>query len=234
MPKNEVATVASLTNLPTTARRTDLAKFSSGTEYLSRMQLIAVGSKYVAKGKIVGGNYGIPGSDDEIIDLGSTVDLLPLAVRDKALDTSGEKPIATFDCDSDLFQDIVEKSKIQNSGCLHGASFLVLERNTGRLLEFFLGNASGRYVSEKMDAFLAIDDARAGELGVEPREPIPVTFSSELREGKYTYWVPVLNECSTPFDTIPEMDVILKEVERFVTETAEDVPEVVATGSRNR
>src|SRR5690606_2623910 len=100
--------------------------------------------------------------------------------RDKAMDLSGEKPIAVFDPDDPLFQDIVERSDIKDSGCVFGPSFLVYERTTNRFLELFLGNKSGRYEAGKMAAFLPISEAEAAAHGVKPREPQACTLTSEL------------------------------------------------------
>ena len=57
------------------------------------------------KGLIPQGHYGIPESDEEIIDLGPSVDLFPLARRPKAIDmTDMEALVISYDMESDGVQ----------------------------------------------------------------------------------------------------------------------------------
>ena len=65
---------------------TELAELTKGTDFLQRMQLVTKG-KYVDTQKIQPGRYGVPQpGGEEIVDLGESVDIFPLAVRPKALD----------------------------------------------------------------------------------------------------------------------------------------------------
>ena len=229
--KNEL-TVASLTSLATTATAVDLSAYATG-DYLSRLQLINGQSKLVGKGLIDAGHFGIP-SSDAVEDLGETVDILPLAVREKAMDLSGEVPIAVFDPASELYQDIVDRSAIKDSSCVYGPSFLVLERSTGRFLELFMGNKSGRFEADNMSAYLPISEDKAKEFGVEPRGPQPCTLTTEyIERPKHAWHVIKIGKCSTPFTELPDIDAIVKEVADFVTPEA-DVPEVAETSGRSR
>lgn len=229
-------TAASLTSLPTTQKQVNLADFGGGGGFLGRLTLIASQSKLVAQGKIQAGHFGIPGAGDTVEDLGETVDILPLASRVKAMDISGEQPVAVFDPDSDLFKDIVTRAETRDSGCVFGPSFLVFERNTGRFLELFLGNASGRYEAPKMGEFLPINEQQAAEFGVKARGPQPCTVSADFVErGNKAWYAPKITRCSTPINNLPPIEQIIDEVTKFVNEgTEEATPEVAKTTGRKR
>lgn len=226
-------TVASLTNLPTAKHTVDLTQYGTGGEFLGRLQLVNSQSKYVGLNKIQAGHYGIPGQEDSIEDLGPVVDIIPFAVRDKAMDLSGESPIAVFDPEDPFYQDIVERSSEKDSGCMFGPSFLVFERNSGKFLELYLGNKSGRYEAGKMAAFLPISEEQAAEYGVEPRGPQPCTLTAEfIQRPRQAWYAPKIGKCSTPFDNLPPTEEIVAEVTKFVTEQSSDtVPEVAETAT---
>ena len=87
MSDNTALVPVNLEQLPSTQIGGDdlYAELAKGGDYLGRMQLYTKG-KAVNKGLIPPGHYGIPERDDEIIDLGTTVDIIPLARRPKAID----------------------------------------------------------------------------------------------------------------------------------------------------
>lgn len=231
--KNEM-TVASLTSLPVTKKAVDLTSYGSGGGFLKRLQLINSQSKVVAKGLIAPGRYAIVEGEDNVLDLGDTVDVLPFAVRDKAMDMSGEKPIVCYDVDSDLYKDIMERSDVKDSHCVFGPSFLILERTTGRFLEFYLGNKSGRISAEAMSNFLPISEAQATEFGLEAREPLQTTLSGEfIEKPKFSWYAAKIGACSTPFAELPPIEEIFAEVEKFVN-PEEAATEVATTGGRTR
>lgn len=116
-----------LDQLPSTQLGTDdqFAELAKGGDYLGRMQLYTK-SKANMKGLIPQGHYGIPESDDSIIDLGESVDLLPLARRPKAIDmTDMEALVISYDMESEEFKRIAAKSTESDSHCQYGPSFLV-------------------------------------------------------------------------------------------------------------
>jgi len=231
-------TLAGLTNLPVSkVATTSLTEYKTSGDFLSRLQLINPQSKYVALSKIPAGNYGIPSPNDEIQDMGGTVDIIPLAVRDKAMDLSDPgNPIAVFDPNTDLYQDICMRSDIKDSGCVFGPSLLVFERSSERFLELYLGNKSGRFVAGDFEQFLPISEAQAEEFGIESRGPLTCTLGSQFMERPRQAWyAPTVGPCSTPFQTLPTVEDIVEEVAKFVSEgEAKDTPQVAETGGRSR
>ena len=228
MSNNTAMVPVNLEQLPSTQIGTDdqFAELAKGGDYIGRMQLFTK-SKANMKGLIPSGHYGIPESDEEIIDLGPTVDLLPLARRPKAIDmTDMEALTISYDMESEEFKRIAAKSAESDSHCQYGPSFLVFERSTKRFLEFFCGNKSSRIEAKKLFPFLPLSqadiDAKAengnavGDL--KPHGPIPVTLKTKVAENRKGTWhVPVVVMCASPFTTLPADDIIRREITKFLT-----------------
>lgn len=195
-------------NLPAMSQEMfgQLAEVSKGGDFLPRIQLVTKG-KYVDTGKIAPGRWGVPqpGGED-IVDLGATIDVVPFAARPKALDVSDKNAIiSNYDLNSPEFQRI--KNAPKNTGCMWGPSFLVLERNTGRLYELFFGNASGRSEAGKLRPFLPNPN------------PSPATLSIRYKKTPdYGWHVPVVTKCSEPFSNGPSGPEILAAISKFMTE----------------
>ena len=229
---NELMKV-NLDQLPTTQIGNDdtFDELSKGDQsFLARLQLYSKGAP-ISKGLIGPGHWGIPESDDEITDLGISVDILPLARRPKAIDLSDTEAIVTnYDVESDTFKTIMERSLEPNSGCMYGPSFLVWERSSGRFLEFFCGTKSARSEAKKLYPALPLTDAdikARGLTGVGPHGPVPLTMRIKFIEKKSFSWhVPVVSKCTTPFDDLPPSDVIIREIEKFVNPSTESVETV--------
>ena len=217
-----------LDQLPSTQIGSDdqFADLAKSADFVGRLQLFTKGK--AINRKLVGpGNYGVPESDDEVIDLGDTIDIIPLARRPKAIDmTDNEAIIVNYDPATDEFKRIAAQSLEKESHCMYGPSFLVYERSTGRFLEFFCGNKSSRSEAKKVYPYLPLTqadiDAKAAAgndvSDLQPHGPLPLTLKSRLVEkGTYSWHVPVVVKCSTPFAKVPPMDRIVKEITAFLT-----------------
>lgn len=221
--KNAIATV-DLSQLPATQRGDDggFDDLSQGQDFLGRLQLFSKGSA-INKSLIKPGHWGIPEGDEVITDLGITIDCLPLARRPKALDMSDTDAIvASYDMKSDEFQRIQDAAGGTDSGCMYGPSFLLIERSTGRFLEYFCGTKSTRSEAKKVYPYLPLteQDIEARKLTAEPHGPQPFKMNIKLVERKRFSWhVPVVVKCSTPFKTLPDMARIVREIERFINPT---------------
>lgn len=227
-------TTASLTNLPSVA--VDLTEYAGENSFLPRIQLMTFVTGHVKDGNIEAGHYGVPRGEGDVQDLGTEIDLLPLAVRNKALDTTLDPPLAVYDAQTEEYQRIKALSGEKDSGCMFGPSFLVLERNTGELFELFLGNKSGRQEAGKMAPYLPVSEDQAKAFGVEVKEPTPFTLRNKVVSRPRQSWhVPVVGKCSTPFNSLPDLERISAEVGRFV-QAKQDGPEAAkeATSGRTR
>ena len=78
MPDNTAMIPVNLDQLPSTQIGTDdqFAELAKGGDYINRLKLYTK-SKDSIKGLIPDGHYGIPESDEKVIDLGVSVDILP-------------------------------------------------------------------------------------------------------------------------------------------------------------
>jgi hypothetical protein len=206
----------------------DIAK---STTCLPRLVLFTKG-KPIDRKLIGPGRYGIPESADEITDLGPSIDLLVLARRPKAVDMSDSDEIITsFDPDSAKFTRIVAKSLEKESNCMYGPSFLVIERNNlQRPLEFFCGTKGSRAEAKKIYTFLALSARQIEVRGLKdekPHGPLAMTLTARLvEEGKYSWHVPVANECTTPFTELLTDRKIIEEISKFIMAKADDVEKV--------
>lgn len=229
---NEIAPV-DIGALPSTqlASDADFDELAKGGDFLGRLQLYSKG-KAVDKRLIQGGNFGIPEGKDEIVDLGTSVDLLVFARRPKAIDMKDpENLIIEYDNKSDGFKRIAMEAGEKDSNCMYGVSFLCFERTTGRWLEFFCGSKSTRIEAKKIFPFLPLtaEAIAARELeDVEPHGPLPLTLESKYTEkGPYSWFTPQVKKCSTPFTKLPKTDDIIAQVTKFVNPSKEGPEKVV-------
>lgn len=169
-------------------------------DFLQRLQMFGCSSDPVKEGKITGGHWAIVDGEG-LIDLGPSVDIIPLIFRPKAIDFTGQKPVAHFDPESDEYKAITTK---KGKGWMHGPSFLVLERSTGSFYEVYFGSVSGRQEAPKLRPFV--------------QQRIPCTLTSRLIKRDNTYHVPVVRKCSEPFEKVPPIETVLEEIAKFMAE----------------
>jgi hypothetical protein len=215
MSNNALTAAASLTNLPSTSV-VDLSKYGGESSFLPRVQLVTKG-KFVDKGKIAPGHYGVPSGDDDIIDLGESIDVLVLAARTKALDTTQDPPLAVFDESDEVYQEIVDRASTSDSGCMHGPSFLFFERNTGAFYEFFCGNKSSRMESQNIGQHLPVSEEQAEQFGIEAKGPTQFTLRAKyIERPRYSWHAPQVGKCSTPINNLPDVGLVIEEINKFL------------------
>jgi hypothetical protein len=173
----------------------------SGSAFLPRLQLFIANSEMVKNDKIPMNHYGLVSGKDNVDDMGKEVDVLILSWRPRALDASDKSNIrASSDVPSDLFKEIMEKSKETNSGCMYGPEYLIWVPLREKFATVLFGSVSAR------------NEAR----NVHPLIGKPCTFKSRLiKTPKYSWQSMIVIPCSTPF-MIPEKDVIQEIVEEFL------------------
>lgn len=220
----------------------DFDEIAKASDFLARLQLYTKG-RAVNKGLVRPGHYGIPEGDDDVTDLGDSIDLLVLARRPKAIDMSDtDAVIVSYNVHDAEFKRIQSQSAEKESHCMFGPSFLVYERSSGRFLEFFCGTKSARSEAKKLFAYLPLTQAqidateKAGEdvSGLKPHGPLPMTLKVKLVEkGSYSWHVPVACKCSTPFTKLPKETALVAEIQRFLTLPSSQV-EKVDPGTKRR
>ena len=206
----------------------ELDALSNSTSYLQRMQLYSKG-KMGPKGSLIeAGHYGVPKSSDLIQGMGTSIDVIVIDRKAKALDMSDlENIIVCHDVKNKEFQRIVDLAEhTKNSGCAYGPCYLIYERTTKQFYEFFCGNKSARRESANINLFLPVTQQMIDEgLTTEkkPRFFKPLSLGSVYsKKGNFEWFSPTSEECLTPFD-MPEIDAIRSEIERF---RKNDEPEV--------
>lgn len=187
--------------------------------YARRLQL-AVKGKIVDVLGIKPGNYAIVESDGAT-DLGKELDVIPLAVLEKAVDTSGDEVEVAFGSNNERYQEIAKRQKEGGfgSGCMVGPVFLLFERSTGEFLELYCNNASMVREAKILFDSLPITKAQAEAHGVKPRPPVPVLLTSKyLDKGKYPRQVPVWKKSDAKFDNLPDGETFKQSVTAFVNQ----------------
>jgi hypothetical protein len=245
MSENTNLVPVDLSQLPSIQLGTD-ADFNDiarSSDFLGRLQLYTKG-KAVNKGLVRPGHYGIP-EGEEVVDLGSEINILALARRPKALDmTDADAVIAVYDVKNPEFIRIQEEAAKKESHCMYGPSFLVYEMGSERFLEYFCGTKSSRSEAKKLFPFLpltqSVIDAMAarGEdvSNLTPHGPLPLTLKSKLVEkGTYSWHVPVVVPCLMSPAALPKQEAFLKEITRFLTILGDAGTETVKDdGSKKR
>jgi|WetSurMetagenome_2_1015567.scaffolds.fasta_scaffold01440_16 hypothetical protein len=218
-----------------------VTELTKSGEFLDRIQLYTKG-RAIDQGLISPGHYGVPTGDDNILDLGTEIDILPLCCRPKALDLRDRDAIVTnYDPTSEAFKSIEEMAKTQDSGCMYGLSFLIFERGSAKFYELFCGTKSMRTESRKILAFAPLPEEGAAQIEknsgvhVDPHGPIPCTLKAKYVTKRNWGWhVPVCVQCSTPFTNLPTIERINSEVEKFMNLANTEIEKAEATPASKR
>jgi len=174
----------------------DLATKSG--DYLARIQLMTSNSDKCKDGSFPMNNYALV-KDQNYVDLGSSVDVLCVAWRPKALEM-GEAVITVFDPSQAEFQRIQEKSSEPNSGCMYGPEYLLYVPSAKAWATFFMGTKSARREAPALKALL-----HKG-----------ATLSShKIETPKFTWFAPRITKCSTPFELPEDMEELKEQVDKF-------------------
>lgn len=217
-------------NLPSVGE--DLQTAGAGGDFLKRIQLVSKG-RYVDLGKIAAGHFGVPGQDDDIDDLGSEIVVIPLAARDKALDTTSDPVIVNYDPSSEDFKRI--QGAPSGGGCMWGPAFLVYEQTTGEFYEYFLSNKSGRAEAARLMAFLPISKEKAEARGLKPQGPQAVKIKAKYVKNaakKWAWYAPEVSASSEIFDNLPDVETIVNEITKFMKQESTTIEKVENAESR--
>jgi hypothetical protein len=178
------------------------------------------------------GNWSY-GKDDNQVDLGESIEVLVWARRAKAIDISDEgNIIESYDSKSEEFQRILTTSKEKGmNGCLAGPSYLVQTRD-GSFYEYFCTNASSQKESSKLNAVLPVVTAD----GMTPPKPIEIqsAFVEDKKKG-YTYYVPRVGRCATPFDTSGfNVEATIAKIQEFINPPVKAIPDEAEDATNGR
>jgi hypothetical protein len=190
-------------------------------KYFPRLQFMSSNSQPCKSGDFPINHYAIV-RDKNFDDVGSSVDVIVLSWRPKAMSVLDDVIEVSFDPDSDHFKELMEKSHIKDSGCMFGPEFLVYVTSANTFCTFFMGSKSMRRESPNMKALMRNT----------------ATLEAKFIETKkYSWYSPIVKTCSTPLDP-PEQQEMVEAITRF--NTLEDAPaeeegvEKVETASEDR
>lgn len=187
---------------------------AASQSFLPRLQLGGGNSEAVKEGKVPMGHYFIAESS-AVTPLAASVDVLVIAWQPKAVRIIGDDVNSYTDFNSNEFKKIMAESDVPDSGCMWGMEFLVYSPLVSKFLSFFMCSKSARRVAPEVKALLG----RAATLK-----------AKLVKSTKYSWHVPVVTPCSTPFD-IPKVEDIKVAAAKFqqqpesTTETVEQTQE---------
>lgn len=194
---------------------------ASGGDWLPRLQLFGGNSDAAKEGKIPMGHYGVVTSKDTIIPVGPEVDCLVLSWRPKAMSLNGDDILTNYNPQSAIFQDIVARSELPDSGCMFGPEFLLYLPGVKRYVTFMMGSKSSRREAPNLKTIL--EGQRAATLKV-----------ALLAGKKFKWHNPVATRCSTPFELPTDIEALKKVVEAFNNPKESDVEPLTKSEGRAR
>lgn len=129
------------------------ALMSSGN-YLPRLQFFSNASDAVKSGRVTMNVYGLSRGKDDVEELGKEIEVVPFAVRSKALDLRGGEVLSYYKFSTPQFQTVLELSKIQDSKCMAGTEFLIWVPSVQEFCTFFAYNVSSKQEAPKIKALI--------------------------------------------------------------------------------
>jgi hypothetical protein len=194
------------------------ASVSGGEDYLGRFQLFGSKSDACAEGKIGIGRYGHI-KDQNIDDLGDEVDAVICSWRSKAVDNSGDQLVIEYDANSDTYDQIKKKSFVRDSNCMYGPEFLLWIPSAGLFTTYHMNSKTARREAKKMAPLIG----KAATFRVQLIDP---------PKSRFKWHGPVVTPCSAQL-SIPDMEVLTEEVEKFRNPPKSEV-EVVEADENER
>lgn len=183
---------------------------SKSFNFLPRLQLFQPTSQQVTGDLADKGEFGIVSGKDVPHRFGDSVELLPVMYRFKALDMSGETPMAFHHKAGETitkpeYLDIVERAKGADSNCSHGPEFLVWVPRAAMFATFHLGSTTARNSGQDVRALMV-----KGLIG---------TFKSKLlqsKDGKKKWYGFTVTAYPGGLENSPTQEQLDMEVQRFV------------------
>lgn len=185
-------------------------EISKSFNFLPRLQLFQPTSQQVTSDIATKGEFGIVSGKDVPHRFGESVELLPILYRYKALDMSGETPLAFHHKAGETitkkeYLDIVERAKGADSNCSHGPEFLVWVPRANLFATFHLGSTTARNSGQDVRALMV--------------KGLTGTFKSKLlqsKDGKKKWYGFTVTAFAGELENIPAQEALDMEVQRFV------------------
>lgn len=177
-----------------------LAEVAAATRFWPRLQLFGASSEAVKRRLIAVGSWALVKGQDIAHNYGDTCEVFVLAGRPKALDTSGDSAIVSYDPSDAIFQGVKLRSSAPNSRAMFGPEYLLWVPQF-TYITYFMCNESARQEAH------SVTDA-IGKF---------VIFGSRLAVGsKNRSWLaPTVTQTEGSFD-VPELLLLQEAIQSFL------------------
>lgn len=186
-----------------------MATICKAVNFLPRLQLCQASSAPVTANKARAGEFVVVISQEELINAGSSVVMIPIVYRYTALDMSGDKVISVHhkvgeEWTKPVFKDIVNRAdNTKDSNCSYGPETLVYLPEQDLLATFMCGSKTTRNSFPDIAAL----KGRGATLTAKFIEP---------KASKFKWWCFTVAPFSGEFSNQPKQDVLQLEVERYL------------------
>lgn len=198
-------------------------QLSSSGSFLPRFQFFSSSTEAVKSGQFTVNHYGIARGKDDVEDLGKEVDVIPCAVRFKALDLRGGEVLSYYKFASPEFQAVMALANTPDSKCMAGTEFLFWVPSVREFCTFFAYNVSSKNEAPKIRGLMN----RAATMK-----------SKYVKKTKNSFQAIVCVESSTPIgpDDLPSSELAQKTVDKFknATDSTASAVTAVETSSVSR
>ena len=179
-----------------------LDKFDSLTktsDFLSQLRVYGSESSIVKEGQFPMGHLGLYFAQNNIVDLGTSTNVLVVSARPRASVVVGEQPVSFYNYDSPEFTDVKDKAFAKMPGYLVGLEYLLYFPSIQKFGLFLMGSTTLRRESANLKALIG--------------QPATITIKL-IKTTKYTWHGVQIFPCSTPFDP-PDMEALKDIAETF-------------------
>lgn len=202
MSAGQLIPVDQMQNLSVSKYGTDenFEKIATATAFLPRLQLFGANSGAVKEGKMPMAHWGLVPQKDTYVDLGPTVDVIPISWRPKAMKFSETgTPISFFDPESEEFKKIEQEADNKVQGAVYGHEFLVYVPAAAKFAIYYMCSITSRRQAPEVRALLG----KGATLGT-------VLISNK----QYKWHGPTVNVCPNPLEP-PNMSDVTRNAESF-------------------
>ena len=221
MSENQLVKLSGASDLVPKHSSAEMAAVMAGGGWLPRLQLITAKSGHASSGAFPVNHWALI-SGKKMTDLGAQIDVVVLAERPMAMDTSGEELIVCHEMKMDEaneptgeFARIMAEESVQDSGCMYGPEFLLWIPQTQQFVTYFMGSKSARVEAPNLSAKLYNS----------------ATLNSvDAKSGKWQWRAPEVFECTAANLALPPQDKMESEVKKFLNPTTAEVERVDEAG----
>ena len=199
------------------------SKLFGSSDFLGRLQLMTDKTSEVKADKFPKNHWAFIPTSNTLIDLGGSVNIVPIAFRVKAMRQTADGGMEiSYDLNDPLFAEIQSQAEAGfGSGAMFGPSILVwipeAVDGEGRFAEFFLISKSSRFNGPALRERLGRG----------------VTLVPVFKDMKYSWWTFEVKPCDTIVpEQLPDPESLAKETHRFLNPPKQEKVDPAAVRDR--